>query len=104
MKRYGLNKATEFTRKQINLAYRNAKQGNLKVEKWMMNRMYDLSDYYGTDDDGSIQKFEQRVKHILSLILEEDFENAQVQINNLTEWVFNSFTPKYQKRLDRNFI
>ena len=45
MKRYGLNKATEFTRKQVNIIYRNAKQGNLKVEKWMMNRMYDLSDY-----------------------------------------------------------
>lgn len=104
MKRYGLNKATEFTRKQINLVYRNVKQGNLKVEKWMMNRMYDLSDYYGTDDDNSVQKFEQRVKHILSLVLEEDFENAQTQINNLTEWVFESFTPWRQKIIDRNFI
>ena len=104
MKRYGLNKATEFTRKQVNIIYRNAKQGNLKVEKWMMNRMYDLSDYYGTDDDNSVQNFEQRVKHILSLVLEEDFENAQVQINNLTEWVFESFTPWRQKIIDRNFI
>ena len=42
--------------------------------------------------------------HILSLVLEEDFENAQIQVNNLTEWEFNSFTPKYQKRLDRNLI
>lgn len=33
MRNYGANKATEFTKKQIGVIYRMAKNGELKVEK-----------------------------------------------------------------------
>ena len=59
MKEYGANKATEFSKKQISVIYSKAKNGELKVEKWYMSRLYDLAEYYGYDYNRSVE-FEER--------------------------------------------
>ena len=39
MRNYGANKATEFTKKQINVIFAKAKAGELKVESWIMKKL-----------------------------------------------------------------
>lgn len=104
MKRYGMNQATEFSRKQIGVIFANAKKGSLKVEKWAMSRMYDLADFYGMDSNGSIAKEEQRIKAILDKIFAGNMEGAQEEIDAYTEIVFGEFTTKAQASFDRSFI
>lgn len=104
MRRYGFNQATDFTKKQINVIFKNAKEGNIKVEKWMMNRMYELADFYGADDNGSVTRSEQRIKHILDLVFDRDFETAQTKIDGFTDQEFESYSPKYQAKFDRNYV
>ena len=44
MKVYGTYFATEFTKKQINVIYGKAKNGELKVEKWFIRDLYELDE------------------------------------------------------------
>ena len=60
MKRYGANKATEFTRKQINVIFAKAKAGEIKIKKWVIADFYNTADYYGYDDNGIV---EERKRH-----------------------------------------
>ena len=71
MRNYGANKATEFTKKQIGVIYRMAKNGELKVEKWVISDFYDLADYYGYDDNGSVEASERKIKKILDAVFEK---------------------------------
>ena len=92
MKQYGFFKATEFSAKQISVIYRKAKNGELNVEKWVINRLYELAEYYNYDSNGSVSDeeidikkrprgklFEARLslksKHALRLILHLILEN-----------------------------
>lgn len=104
MKRYGANKATEFTRRQINVLYSLAKQGELKIEKWVMSEFYDLSDYYGYDDNGSIERCEQQIKQILDFVFSEDMENAQEAINEYTEEQYALMGRICKEQADRSLI
>lgn len=104
MKRYGANKATEFTRKQINVLYSLAKQGELKIEKWVMSEFYDLSDYYGYDDNGSIERCEQQIKQILDFVFSENMEGAQEAINEYTEQQYVLMGRICKEQSDRNLI
>lgn len=56
MRRYGMNQATEFSKKQISVIYGKAKAGQLKIEKWLISRFYDLADFYGIDWNRGIEK------------------------------------------------
>lgn len=102
MKQYGYNKATEFTKKQINVIWSKAKNGELKVEKWFLKELYNLAEYYGEDFSGEITRREQRVLFILKAIFDCDIENAQNIICDTTEEWFNVLTKKYQAKIDRN--
>lgn len=102
MRQYGFNKATEFSKKQINVIYAKAKNNDLKVEKWLISKMYDLADYYGTDDNGSVAQNEQTILQILDKVFAGELEEAQEKIDFLTEWMFNSYTDKYQRTIDRS--
>lgn len=104
VKRYGANKATEFTRKQINVLYRLAKQGELKIEKWVMSVFYDLSDYYGYDDNGSIERCEQQIKQILDFVFSENMEEAQEAINEYTEERYALLGRICKEQTDRSLI
>lgn len=101
MTQYGMNKATEFSKKQIGVIYRLAKTGELKVEKWFMSDLYDLAEYYGYDNGGMIEYRERDVLRILDCIFAGDMEAAQNLINIFEEKWFNMYTKKYQAKINR---
>ena len=97
MKTYGFNKATEFTKKQIGVIYRLAKEGTLKVQKSEISNLYDLADYYGYDDNGSVAEDEKIVLLILEAVFDKDYERAQKLINQHTESTYNLLSRKNQQ-------
>ena len=104
MRRYGAVKTTGFTRKQIGVLYRKAKDGELKIEKWVMSEFYDLADYYGYDDHGSVEKCDQQIKQILEYVFSGDLENAQMEIDNYTEREYSLMGRIRQECVDRSFV
>jgi hypothetical protein len=81
MRQYGAMKATEFTKKQIGVIYSMNKQGILTVEADKMNEFYKLADYYGYDDNRSVERAEQNILRILEAVFTKDIEKAQKLIN-----------------------
>lgn len=104
MKRYGANKATEFTRKQIGVIFAKAKNNELKVEKWIMNNFYDLAEYYGYDDNGSVEEAERKILAILEAVFSNDNERAQKLIDDYTEKTWGLISRKRQNAADRNLV
>lgn len=101
MKNYGARKATEFTKKQINVIWAKAKNGELKVEKWFISELYDLADFYGYDDNRSVEESEKDVLKILDAVFANNAEQAQELINNTAEKWFHLFGKKTQNKCDR---
>ena len=104
MKQYGANKATEFSKRQIGVIYRMAKNGELKVEKFAMSHLYDLADYYGYDDNHSVERAEVKVLNILDKVFSGDIESAQAAIDEFTAYTFDLMSTKYQKNADRTLV
>lgn len=104
MKRYGAKKATEFTKKQISVIYSKAKCGELKIEKWYMNRLYDLSEYYGYDDNRSIEGEESTILAIIDNVFQNNIKKAQEIIENEQERMFNALSKKYQAKCNHEYI
>lgn len=100
----GFNKATEFTKKQIGVLYRLAKNKDLKIEKWVMEDFYNLANYYSYDSNGSVEKRERRILLILNNVFSNNLETAQEQINDYTETTFETLTREKQKNADRHYI
>lgn len=104
MKSYGENKATEFTRKQIGVIYRMAKNGDLKVEKWVINDLYNLADYYGYDYNRSVETAEADILEILEAVFQGNTEKAQTLINDYTKKNFDLLSIKNQRSADRTIL
>jgi len=104
MKTYGARKATEFTRKQIGVVYRMAKAGDLKVEQWIMSEFYDLADYYGYDDNGSVAASEARILEILEKVFAGKAEEAQALIDQYTANTLELISRKRKDSINRNYI
>lgn len=104
MRQYGANKATEFTRKQIGVIYSNAKNHTLNIEKWIMNDLYEMADYYGYDDNKSVERCERNILNILNAVFSNNMEEAQTLINNYTEEQFNLLGRKNQQTVNRQFV
>ena len=104
MKRYGFNKATEFTKKQVNVIWAKAKNGELKVEKWVISQMYKLADYYGRDDNRFVELCEERIKQILEEVFQGSIERAQELIDCYTEFEYSCYSEKARKSFDRSFV
>ena len=104
MKTYGNNKATEFSKKQISDIYRMAKTGELKVERFVMSNLYDMADYYGYDDNHSVEREESKILAIIELVFNNDVEAAQEAIDEYTEWLYNSLSAKYQRAANRELV
>ena len=104
MRTYGMNKTTDFTKKQIGVIFAKAKRGELKVERWAMAEMYDLADYYGKDFNGMVELEERRVLLILKAVFDGDLETAQEWVDSFTESVWNSLTEKRQAASDRSLV
>ena len=102
MQTYGMNKTTEFTKKQISVIYSKAKNGELKVEKWVIKELYDLADYYGYDDNKSVEEREQKIMNIINKMF--NGENVQELINEYTEKNYNLMSKKNQQRADRDYL
>lgn len=81
MRSYGAMKATEFTKKQINVLYALNKNGVLEIAPEVLKRFYNLADYYGYDDNGSVEWDERKVLIIIDAVFAKDYEKAQRFIN-----------------------
>nr|DAI55022.1 MAG TPA: hypothetical protein [Caudoviricetes sp.] len=101
MKQYGFNKATEFSKSQISVVYGKAKRGEIKVEKWFISELYNLADYFGYDDNHSVEQSEREVKEILKAVFENDNEEAQMLINETADKWFSLYGKKTQAKCDR---
>ena len=104
MKQYGANKATEFTKKQIGVIFANAKNGNLKVENWVIKDFYKLADYYGYDYNKSAEQCEAEILKILEKVFDGNFSEAQELIDEYTEKHFELMGRKGQKQADRSYL
>ena len=104
MKQYGARKSTEFSKKQIGVIYGMAKRSELKVEKWVIGDFYDLADYYGYDDNGSVADAESRILRILDAVFTNDVEKAQNLIDGYTEYTFNLLGMKAQNNANRELV
>lgn len=104
MKQYGAKKATEFSKKQIGVIYRMAKNGELQIEQWVMSELYDLADYYGFDDNGSVEASERDIKEILEKVFAGEIAEAQELIDKYTEYNYSLFGKKRQQKLNRNYV
>lgn len=103
MKSYGANKATEFYKSHINFLYKLAKQEKIKVEKWVMSDFYNLADYYGYDDNKSVEYAERKILKILDAA-QNDLELTQELIDEYTEHTFKLLSNKNKAKSDRNYI
>lgn len=101
MKQYGVMKATEFTKKQINVIYFKAKNGELKVEKWFINKLYELADFYGYDDNGTVAYDEIFVKKIIDSAFNGTSEKTQELINDCENKWFEQYGKKEKQKCDR---
>ena len=104
MKVYGAKKATEFTKKQIGVIYGMAKNGELKVEKWIISDLYNLADYYGYDDNRTVEDAERKILAILDAVFAKDIEKTQKLLDDYTEKTFNLLSRKNQQRADRTMM
>ncbi len=104
MKQYGQNQATEFSRKQISVIFAAAKRGDLKIEKWVISRFYDLADFYGIDWSHGIAEEEQDILAILDKVFSKNMTEAQERIDLYTEQNWNTFTAKAQAKMSREFV
>ena len=105
MKTYGNGmKATEFSKKQVNVLFAKAKNHELQIETWFMKKMYDLASFYGYDYNYSIERVEADIRQILEAVFAGEQDKAQHLIENATASLFDSYTEKYQRTFDRNFI
>ena len=104
MKQKEAKKATEFSKKQIGVIYRMAKNGELQGEQWVMSELYDLADYYGFDDNGSVEASERDIKEILEKVFAGKIAEAQELIDKYTEYNYSLFGKKRQQKLNRNYV
>lgn len=102
MKQYGAMKATEFSRKQINVVFVKAKKGEIKVEKWFMSELYSLADYYNYDDNGSVEASETQVLKILDAVFSNNNEKAQELIDSTADRWFSLMGRKGKEKCNRN--
>lgn len=104
MKEYGSMRATEFTKKQISVIFKLAKNGELKIEKWYMSRLYDLADFYGYDDNRSVEQDEKAILIILNEVFSGNIQKAQDLINRDSEKIFGLYGRKMQEKCNRDLV
>lgn len=97
-------KATEFSKKQISVIYGKAKNGELKVEKWLMSDLYDLADFYGFDYNASVSYDERDVKEILDAVFNGTTEEAQKLIDDFTAKRYELLGLKRKNTVDRKMV
>lgn len=97
-------KATEFNRGQIGMLYRMAKEGTIKVERWMMNDFYGYAEYYGYDDNTAVADYEAKVLNIIKAAEQNDTAKTQELIDALTDHEFKNLSLKWQAKVNREIV
>lgn len=85
MRMCGVNKVTEFTKKQVNVIYAKSKNGELNVPKEVIKDFYNLAEYYGYDDNRVVERCESVILNILENVFAGDNEKAQQLIDEYAE-------------------
>lgn len=95
-------KTTEVSRKQINVLFAKAKCGELNIKKWIMNDFYNIADYKGYDDNGSIADDERSILRIIQEVFNGTIEKTQDLIDTYTEETYNRLGTKMKEYADKN--
>ena len=104
MKQYGFFFSIQFSAGQIIVIYLKAKNGELNVEKWVINRLYELAEYYNYDSNGSVLDEEIEIKKILETVFANDLATAQNLIDKYTKRTFGLLGAKKQVKCDRSLV
>lgn len=97
-------KATEFSKGQISMIYRMAKEGKIRIERWMINDLYTIAEYYGYDDNRAIADYEMRVLKVIKAAEQNDIEQMQELIDDFTAHEFKNLSIKNQARVNREIV
>lgn len=69
-----------------------------------MSELYNLADYYGYDDNRTVEDAEKKILAILDAVFAKDLEKAQKLLDDYTEKTFNLLSRKNQQRADRTMM
>lgn len=97
-------KATEFNKGQIGQIYKKAKNGELKVERFIMSDLYDMAEYYNYDHNGSAERAERQIKKIIAAVESNNTTEAQELIDAYTVETYNLLSLKAQKTANRELV
>lgn len=95
-------KATEISKKQVSVIYAKAKNGELKVERWVMNRLYNLADYYGYDDNRSVEEAEAKIIAIIEAVF--NGEDVQGMVDEFAEWTWGRLGRKSRENCNHELV
>ena len=87
MKNYGAMKATEFTKKQVNVIFACNKQGKIKVSDKAIKKLYNLADFYNYDDNGNVEILESFVLIAIENLFDNDYESAQESLDQFESFI-----------------
>ena len=102
MKTSDTTNSTKITRKQINVIYAKAKSGDLKIERWLMNELYDLPEWPDYDMDKTTIRFKENVLKILDAVFANDLEKAQELINETADSRYTKLAAPTRGKLIRS--
>lgn len=97
-------KSSTVSRKQVGVLYGMAKRGEVKIEKFVMADFYDISDYYGYDDNRTLENDESSLKEMINLAFEKKYDELQEAVDKYSEKLFHSFSKKRQQESDRSLV
>lgn len=97
-------KSSTISRKQVGVLYGMAKRGEVKIEKFVMADFYNIADYYGYDDNRTLENDESSLKEMINLAFEKKYDELQEAVNKYSEKLFHGFSKKRQQESDRSLV
>ena len=101
MKRYGANKKAEVNSKLI---YKAAKEGKITIPLWYFLEAKSTGEYYGYDDNRSIERAEGKFRMVTDAIEAENYEEAQNIIERHMVSIEADYSSKYFATLQKMII
>lgn len=97
-------KATDLNKEQVGAIYRLAKSGEIRLEKWVAKNFYDIADYYGYDDNRSVESAEFKILKIVDAAIAGDIEKVQELVDKYTEATWALMGRKGRERASRELV
>ena len=101
MEQYGANKKAEVNSKLI---YRAAKEGRISIPLWYFMEAKSVGEYYGYDDNRSIERAEGRFQIVTKALEEGNDIEAQRLVDNHMKSIEADYSPKYFAKLPKMLI